>query len=296
MASGCVTTDGAPGLSRLVLDTAARHWIVLTAALLFAASPFLELVRREWSREQGAAGPMILASGLWLLFREGRGLRVIQGGTCIALALATPLLGGFIFANVVGLFWLEWVCTYGVLLVVLYACVGGRVMARLWFPLGYLLFLTPPPFGLIDPITRTRKLWLSVTSADILAAMGFETAYNGTTLYIDQYELMIADACAGMNSQFSLIAIGLFYVYVVRRAEWRYAIVLALLSLPIAMIANLTRILLLMLGIDYLGANAAEPEGILHQTAGLVMFLASIICLIGLDAALTPIRHWLARR
>jgi exosortase/archaeosortase family protein len=110
-------------------------------------------------------------------------------------------------------------------------------------------------------------------------------------LYIDQYELTIAAACAGMNSQFTLVAVGLLYVYVVRRAEWRYALLLAMLSIPIAIIANLARILLLMLGMHYLGADAVAPDSVLHESAGLFMFLVSLLGLIGLDLLLTSIRR-----
>lgn len=291
MASGLVTIDQITPTADATATFARRHWFLILAALLFAVGPFVELVRREWASPQGAAGPLVLASGIWLLWREARGLSSKPGLTWIAMLLAVPIAAGYILANVVSLLWLSWLCTYSGLVVLLYACIGGRSLARLWFPLAYLLSLVPPPFGLIDPITRTRRLWLSVTAADTLSALGFDTAYNGTMLYIDQYELTIAAACAGMNSQFTLIAVGLFYVYVVRRAEWRYALILAALSIPIAVIANLARILLLMLGIHYLGADAVAPDSVLHESAGLFMFLVSLLCLIGLDFSLTSIRQ-----
>ncbi|HEX8485486.1 archaeosortase/exosortase family protein [Sphingomonas sp.] len=273
-----------------------RHWFILSAAVLFAVPPFLRLARDEWTGEQGAVGPVILASGLWLMLREARGLVAEPGRTAVALWCAALLLPVFVFARVVGMLWLEWLSTYLVLVTLLYAFIGGRALARLWFPVVYLLFLVPPPYFLIAPITHSRKLWLSVTSVDLLSAIGFEAAYNGTTLYIDQYELLIADACAGMNSLISLLAIGLFYVYVLHRADWRYAAILALLTVPIAMVANLARILLLMLGTHYGGAATVAAGSILHESAGLVMFLVALGCLIGLDLMLAPLRGWLARR
>lgn len=273
-----------------------RHGLILTAVALFAVPSFVRLVRDEWTGEQGAVGPVILASGLWLFFRESRNLVPMRGRAPLAFWCVAPILPAYVFARVVSMLWLEWLCTYLVLLAVLYAYIGGRMLARLWFPLVYLLFLVPPPYFLIASITHSRKLWLSVTSVDILSALGFEAAYNGTTLYIDQYELLIADACAGMNSLISLLAIGLFYVYVLHRADWRYAAILALLTVPIAMVANLARILLLMLGTHYGGASAAAAGGVLHESAGLVMFLVALACLIGLDVTLAPLRRLLVRK
>lgn len=269
------------------------HWFVLGAVALFALPSLIWLMAGEWSLEQGAAGPIILASGGWLLVREARMIRSMPGHIRWAMAGLVPAVLGYIFAYVVGMLWLSWLSTYVALVIVLYTYIGGRALMRLWFPLTYLLFLVPPPYTLIAPITQSRKLWLSVTSVDLLSALGFEAAYNGTTLYIDQYELLIADACAGMNSLISLLAIGLFYVYVLYRADWRYAILLAILTLPIAMIANLARILLLLLATHYLGI--ARVEGVLHETAGLFMFLVALGCLIGLDTALAPLRRRLAR-
>lgn len=271
-----------------------QQWVIVGAAVFFAVPPLIRLMRDEWSLEQGAAGPMILASGLWLLVREAHGVKAGRGRAGAALGLMIPALLAYVFARIVGMLWLEWLATYAALVVLLYAYIGRHALARLWFPLIYMLFLVPPPYALIAPITHSRKLWLSVTSVDLLSALGFEAAYNGTTLYIDQYELLIANACAGMNSLISLLAIGLFYVYVLHRADWRYATVLAVLTLPIAMIANLARILLLMLATHYLGT--ARTDGVLHETAGLFMFVVALGCLIGLDGALSPLRRWLTRR
>lgn len=269
------------------------HWFVLGAVALFALPSLIWLMAGEWSLEQGAAGPIILASGGWLLVREARTIRNMPGRITWAMAGLVPAVLGYVFAYVVGMLWLAWLSTYVALMVVLYTYIGGQALIRLWFPLTYLLFLVPPPYTLIAPVTQSRKLWLSVTSVDLLSALGFEAAYNGTTLYIDQYELLIADACAGMNSLISLLAVGLFYVYVLYRADWRYAILLAILTLPIAMIANLARILLLLLATHYLGI--ARVEGVLHETAGLFMFLVALGCLIGMDTVLGPLRRRLGQ-
>ncbi|MDD1453124.1 exosortase [Sphingomonas sp. H160509] len=264
------------------------------ARSLCSPSPSLIwLMAGEWSLEQGAAGPIIPASGGWLLVREARTICTMPGHITWAMAGMLPAALGYVFAYVAGMLWLSWLSTYIALIIVLYSYIGGRALMRLWFPLTYLLFLVPPPYMLIASITQSRKLWLSVTSVDLLSALGFEAAYNGTTLYIDQYELLIADACAGMNSLISLLAIGLFYVYVLYRADWRYAILLAMLTLPVAMIANLARILLLLLATHYLGIT--RVEGVLHETAGLFMFLVALGCLIGLDTALGPLRRRLAQ-
>ncbi|HEU0066659.1 MAG TPA: exosortase [Sphingomonas sp.] len=277
-----------------VAAVAQRHWFALVAIVLFAGPALASLAQQEWSSEQGAAGPIILASGLWLLWREaketgfGRAAADAPRWAGAAVLLA-PLLLSYVAARIVGMVWLEWLSAYCTIVVIAAFHFGWRTLARLWFPLVYLLFLVPPPHGLIGPLTDARKLWLSVTSVDILSYLGFDVAYNGTTLYVDQYELRIADACAGMNSLISLLAIGLFYIYVLHRSDWRYAGLLALLALPIAMIANLARILLVLVATHYLGVETAD--GIVHDVAGIFMFLVALACLMGADVALAPLRR-----
>lgn len=269
---------------------------MLAAVLLFTLPSLLSLATREWPTEQGTAGPIILVSGLWLLIREMRETSALQQeGTSPALAafLLIPTLSFYLFGIAVGMSWLAWLSTYAALVIVLGSCVGARRLVRLWFPLAYLLFLVPPSYTLIAAITHSRKMWLSVASVDLLSALGYEVANSGTALYIDQYELLIADACAGMNSLLSLLAIGLFYIYVLHRADWRYALLLAAITFPVAMVANLTRILLILLTAHYVNAQAAL--GLVHDMAGLVMFLVALSCLIGIDLLLTPLRGWMTR-
>ncbi|SEN61100.1 exosortase [Sphingomonas gellani] len=273
-----------------------NHWFILGAVILFAFPGLYGLATGEWSTDQGTAGPIILVSGLWLLLREMRAAPpVVTGqGFAIAVLLLVPLLIGYLFAVAVGMGWLGWLCTYLALVVVLGSYVGVSGLTRLWFPLTYLLFLVPPRYPFVGTITQSRKLWLATTSVDLLSALGYDVAHDGTALYIDQYEMLIADACAGLNSLLSLLAIGLFYVYVLYRADWRYATLLAVVTFPVAMVANLARILLILLTAHY--ANAQLALGVVHDMAGLMMFLVALGCLIGVDALLTPLRTWLGRR
>lgn len=280
-------------LSAAVTETIGATWFVALAALLFVTPPLMQLARNVWSLEQGAHGPIILASGLWLLVREARRLTPGPSNPAIVAAILAPAILAYLFSSIVGMIWLQWLSTYVALVAVLYAYVGGAMIRRLWFPLAYLLFLVPPPHFLIGSITNSRKLWLSTTAVDMLSALGFDVARSGTTLYIDQYELLVADACAGINSLFSLLAIGCFYIYLLHRADWRYCALLAVLVVPIAVFANLVRVLLLMLVTHYFGDAIAQ--GPFHKLAGVVMFVAALTCFVLVDAVLTPLRHRLQR-
>jgi exosortase len=124
-------------------------------------------------------------------------------------------------------------------------------------------------------------------SVDFLALLGIPAARDGVLLYIGQYELVVAAACSGMNSIFSLTAIGLFYVYLLHHAHTRYAALLAGLMVPIALFANAVRVVALLL-ITYYGGEAAG-QGLLHEAAGLFIFLIALGTLMLLDRGLAPL-------
>jgi len=279
------------------LGWARSGWFLALAAVAFAGPPLAALARVVWSTEQGAQGPIILMTGLWLLVIEA--VPVLRAGVSrpgrrglVAAWLAVSVVP-YAMASMLGVVWLQWAATYSALIAVGYAYVGGETLKRLWFPLFYLLFLIPPPYSVMLALTRALKLWISSAAVEILTLFGYRVASSGTTLFIDQYELLVAAACAGMNSLFSLLAIGLFYIYLRHRSDWRYALVLAVLVIPVAIAANLLRVILLLLITKYLGNRVAQ--GILHEAAGLTMFMLALVLLIAIDAALDPLRRRLGR-
>lgn len=272
---------------------ARSYWFVLVAATLFAVPALVELGRVVWSTEQGAHGPIILSTGLWLLLREVPAALTVRrpGDARVAGLLIGTALLGYVIGGIIGIVWLRWAAVYVVLVSTFYLYVGATVLRRLWFPLFYLLFLVPPPYEIILVLTRALKLWISSAAVDVLSVAGFQVASSGTTLYIDQYELLVAAACSGMNSLVSLMAIGLFYIYLRHQADWRYAALLSLPVVPIAIGANLLRVIILLLVTKYLGNEVAQ--GIVHEAAGFTMFACALLLLIACDAALAPLRRWL---
>ena len=123
----------------------------------------------------------------------------------------------------------------------------------------------------------------------MLDAAGYPIASQGVTLVIAQYQLLVEDACAGLNSIVSLTAISLFYIYILHNASWRYSLLLFVWIIPAALFANLVRVLTLVLITYYFGNAAAQ--GFLHSTAGMIMFVVALLSIFAVDKAMTPIRR-----
>nr|WP_255696723.1 exosortase [Sandaracinobacteroides sayramensis] len=179
------------------------------------------------------------------------------------------------------------------LLGIAYAFVGHKVLMKLWFPIFYLGFLIPLPGWVIDSFTQPLKILVSDIVTWLLAAFGYPIAQVGVTLYIAQYQLLVEDACAGLNSIISLTAVGLFYIYLMHNASWRYSLLLLAFLLPIAIAANVIRVIILVLLTYYFGNEVAQ--GYLHDFAGIVTFVSALLLFFLLDQILSPIRRRLTR-
>ncbi len=264
-------------------------WALIVGLALFCIPTFIFVVRESWSGEAGAHGPIVLATGLWLLhtrWLEVRDMRSIpaQGPVWAMLAVLIPLT---IFARITQIVEIEGYMMYATVLVVLYSLVGLRVMKGLWFPLFYLAFMFPPPETLVAAVTVPMKMWLSQAAVGFLQLFGYPIGGEGVRIYIGQYELLVAAACSGINSIVSLAAISLFYIYMRHQAEWRYALLLVLFIVPVALIANFFRVLILILLTYHSGE--ATAQGFLHNFAGLVMFGIALLTIFGIDVVLKPL-------
>ena len=249
------------------------------------------VARESWSTDQGAHGPLVLAIGIWLLSREWNGARqlVRPGSAMIVAVLCVLLIPLYIFARVTSTVEVEGAAMYALLLVTGYALWGRAALVRVWFPLVFLLFVFPPPDTLFALLTQPLKIAVSSWAVSLLHLLGYPVAGSGVTIQIGQYEMLVAAACAGMNSLISLTALGLFYAYIRHSANWRYMAFLILCIVPVAVVANLVRVLLLLLITYHFGEAAGQ--GFFHELAGMTMFLTALFGIFLVDSLAAPLRR-----
>jgi len=260
-----------------------QHW-PLVVGTAFLAFPTLEFIATQgWATEQGSHGPLVLASGLWLLARMLGQNKAAQQTPATWPAIAAIFVSGglLVFFRLAAVIELEVYALYALCLSILYSFVGGVLMARLWFPLLYLMFAVPLPDTMIALTTNPLKLWLSRTAVSLLHAADYPIANAGVTIQIGQYELLVAAACAGLNSLITLTAVTLFYVYLSHKSGWKCMLILVAAAVPIAIFANLMRVLILILLTFHAGEAAAQ--GFLHNFAGMTTFTISLLSIYLLD-------------
>lgn len=266
------------------LDTSLAGALPLIIPLALLAIPTLATFASEtWTREAGAHGPIVLATGLWLLWRLHPEFQQhgTNGRLWLTLTLLVPSLAFYVLGRALDFITFEAAGLYGVVLAMFHAKLGARIMIKHWFPFLYLGFLVPPPNYLLASLTAPLKLFVSFAATEGLRFFDFPVAQSGVTIMIAQYQLLVEDACSGLNSIMGLTAIGLFYIYLLRNASVAYSFFLACLVIPIAVAVNIVRVVILVLLTYFYGDAVAQ--GISHFAAGAFLFVTSVLMVFAID-------------
>jgi exosortase len=266
-----------------------QAWPLLLGVAVLAAPTIFRLGGTVWTEESGAHGPIIIFTGIWLLTRQISTFRTLgaPGSPAITWLILLPCLILYAFSRAFDFISLEVAGLYGVVMAALYSQFGARPLLRNWFPLGYFAFVIPPPGWLLDQVTGPLKQFVSHFATETLSAGGLPISRQGVTIYVAQYQLLVEDACSGMNSLIGLIAISLFYIYLLRGSSLRYSALLTAFVIPIAVIGNIARIMVLILLTFFFGDEIAQ--GFLHQVSGVFLFAVDLILVFALDSFLVRI-------
>ena len=263
---------------------------LVAGLLLLLAPPMIEVAQVNWSTEQGGHGPIVMATGLWALVREYRRVesRRRPGSLLLGFACLALILPAYVVTGVTGILELQVLVMYAAVIVAAYLLVGAAVLRACWFPIFYLAFALPPPDTVVAVITQPVKIAISQGAVTLLHAFGLPIGSSGVVIQIAQFQLLVAAACSGLNSLISLSAICMFYVYLRHGNDLKAFISMSLIVIPVAILANFIRVIILVLITFYAGEAAAQ--GFLHDFAGLVTFAAALGIMLAIEAVYSRIR------
>jgi len=156
---------------------------------------------------------------------------------------------------------------------------GWGMLRALVFPLAILLLMVPIPSIVLNQITFPLQILASKLSAWILPLMGVPVLREGNVINLPAMPLEVADACSGIRSLLSLTCLAVMYGYLMEKRTG-IRIILALASIPIAVVANGLRIVGTGLLVQYWDPEKAE--GFFHAFSGWLIFVASLFMLFAL--------------
>ncbi|WP_200884057.1 MULTISPECIES: exosortase B [unclassified Methylophilus] len=264
---------------------------ILLSILILFTPVFHDLFVTVWNTDTQSHGPIVLAIGIWFFYFKTRQILEKPQTFKPAPTVGWPFIIFGASLYIVG--YSQSVYIISILSLVFILCgllciiFGAKIAIKYWFALFFFVFLIPWPTSVIDTLTQPMKIAVSFAADHLLYALDYPIARSGVILQIGQYKLLVADACAGLNSLFTLEAIGLLYINVINhQAFWRN-VLLAVLIVPISFISNVLRVCTLALITFHMGDEAGQ--GFLHNFSGMVLFLTALILIIVIDSLIQKV-------
>jgi exosortase len=259
--------------------------ILVGLILLLYASVIKNLVTQWWTDADYSHGFFVPLFSGYILWHERErwtkteikpnnfGFVVMLGAICL---LFLGSLGAELFSSRFSLL----VLLAGMILFL----AGGKMLRAVSFPLGYLMWMIPIPVIIYNQITFPLQLIASRLATSWLELAQVPVLRDGNILIMSNYSLEVVEACSGIRSLMTLMALAVAYGYLVSPRRWvRY--VLAAFMVPIAIVTNAIRIMGAGLLARHFGPAAAE--GFLHEFSGWAIFLVALLLMFG--------GHWTLR-
>jgi exosortase D (VPLPA-CTERM-specific) len=224
-------------------------------------------------------GPLVPAVSAWLVFRDREALAAIPRRSSAAglavLAFAVLLLVASLVEDV------HFTQNFALVAAVWGAALllfGGPIVRRIRFPLAYLALMVPLPQVAIAHITFALKILAAKVAVAAIDLAGIPVLLDGSTIHLPSVSLTVDDVCSGLRTMIALLALAAIFAYF-ERSRARAALVV-LLAAPIAVVANVVRILILC-WLATIGSSAAH-EGLGHELTGLSVYAVAVVLLMAL--------------
>lgn len=258
--------------------------VALGLAALYGPT-IADLAVSVWSTDEQGHGPIVLGLAVWLLIRNWN--TMLQRATRPSMA-GWPVLVLGLFCYLLGrsqqILLMEVGSAIPVMVGLGMLLFGAAAVRVQWFAFFFMAFMVPLPGVVVETLTMPMKMMVSYAAEQVLYWFGYPISRSGVILQIGQYQLLVADACAGLHTLFTLEALGLLYLNIVRRDSFARNLFLAILIVPISFTANSIRVITLALITYYFGDEAGQ--GFLHGFAGMVLFLTALGFIVTIDSVL----------
>jgi EpsI family protein len=255
------------------------QWITIAVLFSLFYGPLLPGLVKDWLEDStfsyGLLIPFIAAYLIW----ERR-------GELKSTAICTNMRGIFplVFVVIVGLIGKAIGDTFTARISMIlalgssiYLLLGSRHFTLLLFPICYLALMIPLPYVVTKEIAYQLRFFDATLAENALQLLGIPVYREAYFLHLPNITLEVADLCAGLASIFALFALGTFYVYYLPLAM-RMKTVLLLSTFPIAIFANLVRIIVVSVLVYFIGPVTLEM--LFHRFSGTTTFLLALILLV----------------
>ncbi len=256
----------------------ATRWLpvsALAAVFVLLYWPALnEFVYDWWHDDNYSHGFLIPLISGYLIWQKRE---VLQNVEIRQNRWGLVLLGFGLALNILGSAAAEWYSVRFSMIPTLMGLVlyfGGSAMLRLvWFPIAFMVFAIPLPYTLFRTLTFPLQLFSTKVTHHLITAAGVPALRQGNILHLPGYSLEVVEACSGLRSMITLSALAAVFAYMTPGGPVRKLLLFSA-AIPIAIVANIVRLLVTCLGALLISSSFAE--GFLHEFSGVLVFLVGL--------------------
>ena len=260
-------------------STAGRNFFYISAALLLAAYlPALFDLISDWYNDPNYShGFLVPAISGYLIWKKREELSEI--GQSVRTSGIFIIIAG-IFLFIIGNAASEYFTVRFSLVLTLFGLVlfyfGPGIIRRTWFEIAFLLFMIPIPYVIYFSVTFPMQLLASKVTVFLLEGLGMAVIRQGNIIHLAGHSLEVAEACSGLRSLISLLALGAVYGYLTQ-PRFSGKVILFLSTIPIAVLGNVFRVFLTSLIVYAYDIDVTvEPT---HTILGASVFVVAFIML-----------------
>lgn len=247
-------------------------WLLVGAALLWIYGPIIGPMVQVWSTDPNYShGYLVPLITIWLLWRnktalaecaagpDYKGLAMVAAGLMVLVAGSLAheyfLQRASLVPVLWGLAWLVW---------------GWQVAKRSAFAIWYLLLMVPWPYIVYDSLAFPLRLVAASMAGWTIRLLGIPVLVEGNVIHLPHAILNVIDACSGIRSMVSLLAVALLLAYIMLPRIWPRFVV-ALAAPLVAVVTNTLRITIAAVLAEKIGTETLE--GVMHDAVGWVVFM-----------------------
>ncbi len=263
------------------MNQVAAAAIVLLGAVAWAYQDTARWILDGWRQNPYYShGPLVPVLSGWLLWRYRLAIVGVPwrawwpGLAVVAVAAAAYLAGRLLDINLLlGLSLL--LLIHGLVL----AAAGPAVYRRTWFALAFLVFAVPVSQLVIHHYGFPLQLASARLATGLMSLLtGADARAVGTLMRLDGQDYLVAAECSGFKALLGLTMVGVLAAYLTDTTARRKAVI-ALLAPPIAVVANVVRLLAILVIGRLVGHDFAVTT--FHDLSGLVMLAVAVAALLG---------------
>jgi exosortase len=265
-----------------------RYIYIVVALLTFLNINIFSDLISDWMRDDNYShGFFIIPIAVYLLYRQRNEISFPVKPD--KLGLLVLLIGtiGLIFGTAASEFFTTRLGLVMMFTGITMYYLGRDNFKKVWFPFFFLLFMIPVPAIIYYAATLPMQLFASKVSVFLLKFIGVPVARNGNIIILPDYSLEVAEACSGLRSLVTLLALGALYAFLQLPGRV-LPVILFIATIPIAIVTNIFRVFITAVGAHAISIEVAE--GFLHEFSGMIVFLTALIIMLILGAILKWIR------